>query len=93
MNDFDEFLGRNSLRRLPPGAGVNHVFPDMILDHFGDEAVQGTAARSRLLKHISALIIRLHGAFDGFDLTAQSLDAIQQLGLLFGYVTHENSSR
>jgi hypothetical protein len=93
MNDFDELLGRKCLRRFSPGAWVNHVFPDMVLDHLRDEAVQGTAARSRLLKHIRALIIRLHGAFDGFDLTAQSLDAIQQLRLLFGYVTHENSSR
>jgi hypothetical protein len=64
----------------------------MILDHLGDEAVQGAATRGRLLQNPRAFVVSLNGSFDGIDLSAKPLEPIQQLALFVCHMTHRSKS-
>jgi hypothetical protein len=88
MHDFDEFFGREDLGRIATGARIDHVLTNVIFDHLGNEAVQGTPAGSGLLQDIRTLLIGIDRALNRFNLTAQSFDAIQKLHLFFRDVTH-----
>ena len=50
MNDLDQFLGRDRARIVMRRCGIDHMLPDMILDHLGDEPVERAAARGRLCR-------------------------------------------
>jgi len=76
MNDLDQFFGRRGLGSITTQLGVDHMFADMILNHFGDESVQRPAASGGLLQYTSALIIRIDRSLNRFDLAAQSLQAV-----------------
>jgi len=47
-----------------------------------------SAPRHGLLKNARAFLVSLDGAFNGFDLTAQPLEPIEQLHLFVGDVVH-----
>jgi hypothetical protein len=88
MDDLHEFLGGRHARIVAAGPRIDHVLTDMVFDHFGDETVQGASTRRRLLQYIGALLVALDRPFNGFDLTPQSFDPIQELGLFICNVTH-----
>ena len=76
MNDLDQFFGRHGLGGITTQFGVDHMFADMILNHFGDESVQRPAASGGLLQYTSALIIRIDRSLNRFDLAAQAFQAV-----------------
>jgi len=76
MNDFDKLSGRPRLGSISTKFWVNHMLPNMTLNHLGDKAVQGSPARGGLLQHPRALITCFDRSVNRFDLTAQAFDAI-----------------
>jgi hypothetical protein len=76
MNDLDQFFGRHGLGSMTTQLGVDHMFADMILNHFGDESVQGPAAGGGLLQYTRTLVIRIDRSLNRFDLAAQALQAV-----------------
>jgi hypothetical protein len=87
---FDEFLGRQYLRRLACCPWIEHVFANMILNDLGNESIQSPATGSGLLQDIRTLIIRIDRALNRFNLTAQSFHAVQKLCLFFRDMTHSS---
>jgi hypothetical protein len=79
VNDVDEIVGRHRLRGIRTTLWVNDMFPNVVLDHLGNEAIERPAAGRRLLQYPRTLVIRLNRALNCFDLTAQSFDAVEQL--------------
>jgi hypothetical protein len=77
VDDVDQFLSRDDARVIAWRSRVEHVLADVILDHFGDEAIEGTPTGGCLLQHAGALEIGLDRPLDGIDLTAQAFEAIQ----------------
>jgi hypothetical protein len=47
MNDLDRLFRGLGVRVVARGGRVHHMLADMILDHFGDEAVERAAAPRR----------------------------------------------
>ena len=56
MHDLDEFLGRESLRRVPSDFGIYHVLANVVLDDLRDETIQSAATGGRLLQHRGAFM-------------------------------------
>jgi hypothetical protein len=90
MHDIDKFLGRGDLRGITSLAWIDHVLADVVFNDLRDKAVQGAAARGGLLQDGGAFVVRIDGAFDGFDLTAHSFESIQKLGFFFCDVAHNS---
>ena len=88
MNDIDQLVGRRDAGIVAFGVGIHHMFTNMVFNDLGDEAIEGSPARGRLLQDVGALLIAVDRPLDGLDLAAQSLDAIQQLDLLARNVAH-----
>jgi hypothetical protein len=59
VHDLDEFLGRESLRRVASCFGIYHVFANVVLDNLRDETIQRAATGGRLLQHRGTFIVRI----------------------------------
>lgn len=88
MDDVDEFFGGLGSRVVAGKRGIDEMFPNMILDHFRNEAVEGSAARRRLLQDTRAFLLFLDRALDGLDLAPDPLQPIEELGFLASDVRH-----
>ena len=54
------------------------MLTDVVFQDLGDESFQGSAARSRLLKHPRALLVAFNRALNCFNLAFDALEAVQQ---------------
>lgn len=71
MDDLDQFLGR--LRAcVTPARRIDEMLENMVLDHFGDEAVERSTARRGLLQDCRAACILLDAPLDGVELAANA---------------------
>jgi hypothetical protein len=61
---------------------------DVVLDHFGHQARHGAARGDNQVQDTGAALLILDGALDGFDLTADTADPVQELYLLAFDVGH-----
>jgi hypothetical protein len=84
----DQFLGGDDARIVARCARVQHMLANVIFDHFGDEAIESASTGSRLLQNPGTLEIGLDRSLNGVDLTAQALEAIQQLAFFLCNMTH-----
>jgi len=92
MDNGHEFLGGLHTGVRFRGALIDHVFPDVVLNHLGDKALQGATAGRGLLKDARAFLIIFNRPFDGFHLAADAAEAIEQLCLLMSDVGHDGST-
>jgi hypothetical protein len=92
MDDLDELFGSRHARVVALGPRVDHVLANVVLDHLGNEAIQGTPAGGGLLKYIGTVLAHLDCALNGLELTAQASDAVQKLGFLFSDVAHVSNA-
>jgi hypothetical protein len=76
VHDFDELLGSGYPRVVTSCALINHVFANVIFDHFGDKTIESASASGSLLQYTGAFLISLDRSFDRLDLTTQSLEPI-----------------
>jgi hypothetical protein len=88
VNDIDQLVGRRDTGIVAFGVGIHHMFTNMVFNDLSDEAIEGAAARGRLLEDVGAFLIAVDGPLDGFDLAAQSLDAVQQFDLFACDMAH-----
>lgn len=89
MNDGDEFFGRLDAWVVARGRRIDQMFADVILDHFGDEAIERATRSCRLLQHARAFTIGRDGAFDGIDLPANALESVEQLRFFVRDMAHK----
>jgi len=80
MDDVDQLVGCLRIRIVARLALIDHVLANMVLDHFGDEAVKRAPARRRLLQNSNAFHIGFDCALDGVNLTAQALEPVEEFG-------------
>jgi hypothetical protein len=82
----DQFF--SGLRALGLMARLDQVRANVILDHLGHQSVDGAAGAGDELQHVGAADLLVERPFDGFDLSANAPDAIEQLGFFTNRVTH-----
>lgn len=88
MDDLDQFLGGPGARIVAVRLGIKDMLADMTLDDLGNQPIEGTAARGRLLQHGCAADLLLQRSFHRIELSADASDPIEQLLLLFWRVLH-----
>ena len=71
---------------------IDHVHEDMILDHFGHDAVDRPAAGGQQSHDFGATRIGLERTFQGFDLPLEPANPVQELSFFFDGVRHFGAS-
>lgn len=89
VDDVDEFFRRSHSRVVMRRRCIDHVLTNVVLDYFGNETVKGAAAGCRLLQNVCALFAGFNRPPNRLDLAAQSLDAIEELGLFGCNMSHD----
>jgi hypothetical protein len=88
MDNVHQFFRRPGAGIILRQVAVDEMLADMVLDHFGDEAIERTPARGGLLQDLSAFPFLAYCPFDCLDLAPDPFEAVQQLGLLSLHMSH-----
>lgn len=88
MDNVHQLFGGQRARIGTRQVAVDEMLADMVLDHLGNEAIERTPTRSRLLQNLSAFLFLPYCAFDCLDLPPDPFEAVQQLGLFSLYMSH-----
>jgi hypothetical protein len=77
FGDADYFFNGIALMGLVVLSALDQMETYVSLEDFRHQAVNGASARGDLLKDFGTFILLLKQPFDGFNLAAESADAIQ----------------
>jgi hypothetical protein len=72
---------------------VQQMVEDVTLDHLCHQAVDGATRRDDLVQDDRTVILFVERTLDGFDLAAQALGAVQQLGFVTDGMGHGREFR
>src|SRR5271165_1503 len=75
LDHLHEFLG--GPRFVAVGIGIHDVRTNMALDDLGREAADGPTARSQQVHDLATLFLLDQSMLDGFDLSANSSNAVE----------------
>lgn len=87
-DDVDELAARFLLGAGRPATRIEDVESDVALDELGHQAIDRAATGRERLKDASAFMLVVERALDGFHLTADPPDPVQELGLVPYRVRH-----
>ena len=71
---------------------VGKMFPDMTFQHFGHQAIDGTAHRGDLVQERSAIDALLQSVFDGVSLALDTVDTREQVFFITDDMRHAGLS-
>jgi hypothetical protein len=79
VDDLDELLGGLGTWIVARCGWVDDVVADVVFNHFGDEAIEGTSACGDLLQNRGTIGLHLHRTFHRLELSADASDPGQKL--------------
>src|ERR1700730_5245361 len=82
MDHVDQLVCGLAVERAGVRLAVDQVRADVVLDHDGQEPVDGAAARRNQVHDLCTASLAFERALDGLDLPVDSTDPVQQLALL-----------
>ena len=89
MDNIDQLVSCLRMRIVSWLAWIDNVLTNVILDHFGNEAVQRAAARRRLLQHPNTFNLGFHRALNGINLAAQPFKPVEKFCFFFSQMAHD----
>jgi hypothetical protein len=86
--NFDELFGRIIGRWVFFLSGLNHMMPNMSLQDFHHQTIDGAAKGGQRMQDIAAILFLLHGAAQSLKLSLKATNAGEQSWLCFFGVGH-----